>query len=289
MNSVALACTSALMIGSVVSASPLPEGSMPPATVFFSVNAGAVTTELLIASEAQNGDATYDRTFVAPNGAWTIIYDLTADSTADPRSLLGGSITVKNNSAFPATFTIGADIQICPAINAGSVVGGIAVLTLDAIGGGSVSCINETPMVRAAADGAAVGSFFTCPANLTTSGNGTMTVFGNFGTPIPSANGPATIDAIGARQEFTLTGNDTVKVQFSYVYEGAGTPLPVTCPADLNRDGEVNSLDLVRLLDSWGSTVACPDQLDGDINGDGVVSSADLAELISMWQLCSGE
>jgi len=288
-NTVALACTGALLVVAAAAASPLPGTSMPAATAFFSVNDGALTTELLIPSEAQNGDAAYDRVFIAPNGAWTITYDLNADAKADPRSLLAGTITVENSSALPATFTIGVDIPICPGISAGSVVGGIAVLTLDAIGGGSVSCINQTPMVRAAADGAAVGSFFTCPANIMTSGDGTMTVFGNFGTPIPSANGPATIDAVGARQEFTLTAGDSVKVQFSYIYEAANTPLPAPCPGDLNHDGQVNSLDLVRLLDSWGSTVVCPDELNGDINGDGVVDSADLAELISMWELCSGE
>ncbi|MCX5650164.1 MAG: dockerin type I domain-containing protein [Planctomycetota bacterium] len=49
-------------------------------------------------------------------------------------------------------------------------------------------------------------------------------------------------------------------------------------PADLNRDGTVNSQDLAILLNAWGTTGS-----PADLNGDGVVSAPDLAILLSRW------
>jgi subtilisin family serine protease len=49
-------------------------------------------------------------------------------------------------------------------------------------------------------------------------------------------------------------------------------------PADLNRDGAVNSQDLAVLLNAWGASGSA-----ADLNGDGTVGAPDLAILLSRW------
>jgi hypothetical protein len=65
----------------------------------------------------------------------------------------------------------------------------------------------------------------------------------------------------------------------------------VPCPADLNGDGEINTLDLGVLLSNWsipqtvpgcGGAVPCP----ADLNGDGSVNSFDLAIMLTHWGGC---
>ena len=48
-------------------------------------------------------------------------------------------------------------------------------------------------------------------------------------------------------------------------------------PADLNRDGAVNGLDLDIMLSQWGESGSA------DLNGDGVVSSGDLKMILDDW------
>jgi glucose/arabinose dehydrogenase len=54
---------------------------------------------------------------------------------------------------------------------------------------------------------------------------------------------------------------------------------PTIADEDLNCDGVVNVLDLLMLLDAWGSCPACLE----DLNGDGVISVIDLLQLLDAW------
>ena len=55
------------------------------------------------------------------------------------------------------------------------------------------------------------------------------------------------------------------------------------CPADLNDDGIVNSVDLTILIADWGCTGEdCP----GDIDGSGLVDGADITIILSNWGGC---
>ena len=59
---------------------------------------------------------------------------------------------------------------------------------------------------------------------------------------------------------------------------------PLTpCPADLNFDADVNSLDLATLLSDWGTSNPA-----ADLNDDGTVGSADIAIMLSAWGPCGG-
>ncbi len=53
------------------------------------------------------------------------------------------------------------------------------------------------------------------------------------------------------------------------------------CPADVNRDGVVDVLDLLLVLGAWGS-----DDEDADIVDDGIVDVLDLLEVLSAWGPC---
>jgi len=54
------------------------------------------------------------------------------------------------------------------------------------------------------------------------------------------------------------------------------------CPADLDGDGQVNSTDMLALLNSWGPCTGCP----ADLDGSGIVDSADLLLLLAAWGPC---
>lgn len=54
-------------------------------------------------------------------------------------------------------------------------------------------------------------------------------------------------------------------------------------PADINGDGEINAIDLIILLSSWGDcseTECCP----ADLNEDGTVGAVDIIILFSQWR-----
>jgi streptogramin lyase len=55
------------------------------------------------------------------------------------------------------------------------------------------------------------------------------------------------------------------------------------CPADVTKDGAVNTGDLVALLAAWGPCESCIE----DINHDGTVDTGDLVELLAAWGDCS--
>ena len=54
------------------------------------------------------------------------------------------------------------------------------------------------------------------------------------------------------------------------------------CPADVDDDGEVDFVDLIRILVSWGPCEGCPE----DIDADGEVDIVDLIALLNSWGPC---
>lgn len=54
--------------------------------------------------------------------------------------------------------------------------------------------------------------------------------------------------------------------------------IPPPCPADVNSDGTINTLDLTSLLQNFGQSVA--PGTGGDLNGDGTVNTLDLTGLL---------
>jgi hypothetical protein len=62
---------------------------------------------------------------------------------------------------------------------------------------------------------------------------------------------------------------------------------PETCPEDLNEDGVVNVIDLLILINGWGSCIGGPICGVEDINTDALVDVVDLLILIEGWGLCT--
>ena len=52
-----------------------------------------------------------------------------------------------------------------------------------------------------------------------------------------------------------------------------------SCPADLDGNNFVNVVDLLMVLDGWGTT-------SGDANGDGQTNTNDILFLIEFWGEC---
>jgi hypothetical protein len=53
---------------------------------------------------------------------------------------------------------------------------------------------------------------------------------------------------------------------------------PAPNPADINRDGAINGLDLAALLSAWGTSTAS-----ADLDASGSVNGLDLAQLLAAW------
>jgi hypothetical protein len=61
--------------------------------------------------------------------------------------------------------------------------------------------------------------------------------------------------------------------------------VPCSCPADLDGNGEINSIDLAIILDKFG-TDGGKDYPNADVDGSGIVDAADLTAILSGWGAC---
>jgi hypothetical protein len=61
--------------------------------------------------------------------------------------------------------------------------------------------------------------------------------------------------------------------------------VPCSCPADLDGNSEVNSIDLAIILDKFG-TDGGKDYPNADVDGSGIVDAADLTAILSGWGAC---
>ena len=91
-------------------------------------------------------------------------------------------------------------------------------------------------------------------------------------TPLGSIAGSVSVDV-------TTLGR-TISRANAFTYEAP------PCPADLNGDGVVNSLDMVILLNAFGNCPASPASCPADLNGDGVVNALDVIILSNAYGDC---
>jgi len=147
----------------------------------------------------------------------------------NPDPFIMNSVDVTNTTAVTQNFTLVAQIPISPTITPVSLMGGSVQGGMTADGdGGTVSSLTNTSIYRAMVDGGFVGE----PAALlddvssVTVGNFGSDSFNseNFGTPIPSALGPAVLSTIGINLSFSLTAGDTATFSSVFVVEPIPTP-----------------------------------------------------------------
>ena len=91
-----------------------------------------------------------------------------------------------------------------------------------------------------------------------------------FGGSSPSPGGP--YDRGELWFEFEVYQNGQYDMAFR-------TWVLVSCPADFDGDGDVDTADLLFLLGAWGTP-------DGDVDGDGDTDTADLLALLGAWGPC---
>jgi len=149
-----------------------------------------------------------------------------------------------------------SDVGQTVVTGAGPVFGGYGTMTLTCPFNNYTDSIEATPDAEVAFVGDKGG------AGVTVEGEGWRTVFWAF--PLE-----AVLD-VDVRRSLVLTVVNWVPV-----------PDPVTCPADVSPDGQVNIQDLLLVIASWGGPGP-----EGDVDGDGAVDVADLLLIISSWGLC---
>ncbi|MDZ4754430.1 MAG: hypothetical protein SGJ11_08025 [Phycisphaerae bacterium] len=234
-----------------------------------------------------NGNLIFLSTFAAPDGTWSITYNLIADLSANPQTSLTGTVKVVNSSATTRNFKSGFSTPICPIITEGSLIGGAITLTLTAVGPGALGCFNGLPVVQIMQDDEPVASMFWCPFNLSTTGSGTVSSNNIYGLPGPSLPGAIVSSSIGEAQQYSLTAWDSATVQVSLLYKDANGQSLDSCPADLNGDFIVGVDDLGVVLQNWGQSSWCPQAQSGDVNGDGGVNTLDMLQVLDAWGLCT--
>ena len=187
-----------------------------------------------------NEDGTYNyegsRTEAAGNGTWDLDWNINAThddvgtARASQTAFLFNNLVLTNNTGMLQTITITTMIPIAPAILPSSVMGGSASGTLTTNGdGGTMSNVGgASPMYRALIDDLAVGGvadLHNFDSSVSVVGFGSnSTGFEDFGTPIPSAPGPAVNTNIGITLQFDLTPGDSASWTSNFVVNVVPTP-----------------------------------------------------------------
>jgi len=190
-------------------------------------------------NENEDGSWNYDgsRTENAGAGTWTLDWNINAsrsetDSTARAAqtAFVFNNLVLTNNTGMTQTVTITTMVPVAPAILPSSLMGGSASGTLTTNNdGGTMSNVNNSEaMYRALIDGAFVGGIadlHNFDSSISVVGFGSnSTGFEDFGTPIPSANGPAVNNSIGITLQFDLTDGDSVSWTSNFVVNVVPTP-----------------------------------------------------------------
>jgi hypothetical protein len=142
---------------------------------------------------------------------------------------VNGAFAVTNLLAVPQTFTLNVTVPVPPiapsSLMGGSVSGGFT----DANGGGvTFDSSGVTAIYTALIDGASVATLLPAPVALS-AGPFLSGVVGpaDFGTPIPSAPGPALTTDMGIELKFVLSPGDTATLNGVFVVEPVPEPSSV--------------------------------------------------------------
>lgn len=158
------------------------------------------------------------------SGAWGGI-SLDWNITANPDPFVFALIGVTNNTNATQTISLMTTLPIAPAIVPSSLMGGSTQggLTADGDGGTLSTAGPGTWLYRAMIDGVPVGGIadlFGHPTTATAAAFASGTVgTAQFGSPIPSAPGPAAFSTIGILHTFTLTPGDRATFTSSFVVQ----------------------------------------------------------------------
>jgi len=216
----------------VVAVSALSQGGIQPIfdiRVQWGANTWSAMTAGAFDSIMDNGDGTwtFSGDFTQTAGLWALEWDVTVDE--DP--FVNAAFTFTNTTGSAGDFVVTTMLNSADPVTAPSQMSGSISGSLGSGGGvGDVATLGVTSggnMYNAFVDGSDVWSMVDDSFSLSTTFPATSP-FGafDFGIPTPEA-GPAVLNQIGIRHEFSLTNGDSVGINSSFliVPSGSATPL----------------------------------------------------------------
>jgi serine protease AprX len=103
---------------------------------------------------------------------------------------------------------------------------------------------------------------------------------GNQGDAGTKLNGAHSGGAVFLGFPIEAMSNDAQQLFMSDVLSWALVDTSEPCPGDCNDDGVVDVVDILAVIDAWGTDSGC------DVNGDGVIDVADLLAVVGSWGVC---
>jgi hypothetical protein len=197
--------------------------TIPAVTVSLQVNSGTPwVASPTGATTTDPNQFTYQGTEVKTG--WTLTWDMAVNT--DP--VVTSNITVLNNTANIQTYTFIVTLPIS-AITPSTLIGGsVSGSVTDSNGGGAtLGTAVGSALYTAKIDGAAVATLYPDPSGVSAGSFLSAPLAGAaFGTPIPSAAGPAALTDIAIQIKFTLTPGD--QAGFTSVFVVEPVPEPTT-------------------------------------------------------------
>ena len=243
-------------------------GDYLPSDSFFVppiVSRDKVTLGATSFSGVGNGDGTLATVTFQVRGIINSVIDLhdviITDSTGDPLSRTAHDAKIEKPSALPSS----AVVSVMPASVLSPAVGKQLTLHIDIAGGQNVTDFRFTVDY----DRSALRRLYSLPGKYLDRGG----------------NGDGTLESITFEvrdvkaSTVSVSGHLVASDGFNYIpiFESAQVVVPIL--GDVNRDGVVNVLDLVRVAASFGQPVDPDEGNPADVNEDGVVNIVDLVKV----------
>lgn len=247
----------------------------PGLDVHWSVNGNDSKRLAPAGQDLGNGTYAYDGAHQDPTTGLVLYYSFTG--TNYPTPALEGHVSLFNFHLEAVEIEVEANFTPGNSMSEASLLKGFGVVGLTTGEGGGMVTSAPPWLLQTLVDGEAVGidaSMFYHPFQMGSSGAGQAAAFDDFGILEP-ALGPPVQESVGTRMLFSISDSDSVAVTHEIVV--------VNCPADIDGDGSVSTIDLTILLGEWGP---CGPSCAADLDGDGAVSTEDLLILLELWGAC---
>jgi len=257
-------------------------GEDPSSVCMLTVDGGTPIKIPLTPIDQGNGTFQYNSSLSQP-GQWDLTYNVFVSPDPAEEALIAGLIQIRNVSSVQHEYRCDFMYEMCPHLADSFMGGSCTIQLISNAGGGQISLPGGDSVWRGMADETTARTLFDGPFFIWASGQGVASSSQNFGTPIPSADGPPVERTSGLRLHFFLTDGDTAKFTSNFTLTAADDDDLLECEdqyiVDINGDGVVGFLDMLAIMNSWGKCGGCP----ADVNGDGDVGTPDLIILLAAW------
>lgn len=205
---------------------------IPDFEIFWSVNAGPMSSPFVTATDNLNGTFSYIGADTDLFTAAALTYSVLGHPDLSNPALLSGGITLSNPSAQPVDIFLRMIFPIDLAAPAGTQLGASATVTLTTeSGGGRLETLpgSGIPLWQALIDGNPVGplaSMYHDPFFIEHTGSASSAVPASFGLPGLDVPGPGAITSIGIEFNFRLSAFDSMSLTGPFAVAGDAIPSP---------------------------------------------------------------